>query len=109
MINPFNPDSPVAPENFEGRKEILKSNIKILEQTKFGNPKHFFITGLRGMGKSSLASYFKDYAEKKLKYVGVHIYNDGVHDIDSLIKQIIESLLNNIQKESFFDKIFNKF
>ncbi|KZX15544.1 hypothetical protein MBFIL_06360 [Methanobrevibacter filiformis] len=61
------------------------------------------------MGKSSLASYFKDYTEKKLKYVGVHIYNDGVHDIESLIRQIIEELLNNIQKESFFDHVFNAF
>ncbi|GAA5819054.1 MAG: ATP-binding protein [Methanobrevibacter sp. CfCl-M3] len=108
-INPFNPDSPVDPNNFEGREDILKKNIKILMETKHNNPKHFFITGNRGMGKSSLASYFKDYAEKKLKYVGIHIYNDGVHDIESLIRQIIEELLNNIQKESFFDKIFNSF
>ncbi|MDR3291398.1 MAG: ATP-binding protein [Methanobrevibacter sp.] len=108
-INPFNPDSPVDPNNFEGREDILEKNIKILMETKHNKPKHFFITGNRGMGKSSLASYFKDYAEKKLKYIGVHIYNDGVHDIESLIRQIIEELLNNIQKESFFNKIFNSF
>ncbi|MDR2544015.1 MAG: ATP-binding protein [Methanobrevibacter sp.] len=89
-INPFNPDSPVDPNNFEGREDILKKNIKLLMETKHNNPKHFFITGNRGMGKSSLESYFKDYAEKKLKYVGIHIYNDGVHDIEYLIRQIIE-------------------
>ncbi|MDR0913520.1 MAG: ATP-binding protein [Methanobrevibacter sp.] len=108
-INPFNPDGPVSPQNFEGREDILKTYIKILEETKYGNPKHFFITGSRGMGKSSLASYFKDYAERKLKYVGVHIYNDGVHDVESLIKQIIETLLDNLQKESFFEKIKKAF
>ena len=109
MINPFYPDSPVDPQSFEGRTDILKNNIRILEETKHGKPKHFFITGARGMGKSSLASYFKDYAERKLKYVGVHVYNDGVHNVESLIKQVIEALLNNMQKESFFEDIFSKF
>jgi len=109
MINPFFPDSPVEPQSFEGRNDILKMNIRILEETKYGKPKHFFITGSRGMGKSSLANYFKDYAERKLKYIGVHIFNDGVHNVESLIQQIVEALLNDLQKESFFEKIFNNF
>jgi hypothetical protein len=41
--------------------------------------------------------------------VGVHVFNDGVHDIDSLIKQIVERLLNEIEKETWSNKIKNVF
>ncbi|WP_297898247.1 ATP-binding protein [Methanobrevibacter sp.] len=107
-ISPFQPEEPVEPEKFEGRKNIIEKNLPFLNQAANGIPTHFFIKGKRGMGKTSLASYFKDIAERKYKMVGVHVLNDGVHDIDSLIKQIIERLLNEIEKETWSDKIKEK-
>lgn len=108
-ISPFQPEEPVEPEKFEGRNIIIERNLPYLYQSANGDPTHFFIKGKRGMGKTSLASYFKDIAERKYKMVGVHVLNDGIHDIDSLIKQIIERLLNEIEKETWSDKIVSKF
>lgn len=108
-ISPFQPEEPVFPENFEGRKEIIEKYLPYLNQSVNGRSQHFFVTGKRGMGKTSLASYFKEIAERKCKMVGIHILNDGVHDVDSLIQQIIERLLNEIEKESWSNKIVEKF
>ncbi|MCL2114718.1 MAG: ATP-binding protein [Methanobrevibacter sp.] len=107
-ISPFQPESPVKPENFEGRKEIIDKNLPFLRQSASGRPTHFLIKGKRGMGKTSLAEFFNNIAEKEYKMVGVHVLNDGVHSINDLIHQIIERLLNEIRKETWSEKIFNK-
>lgn len=105
--SPFQPGHPVDPEKFKGRKEIITKICRYMQQaTQQKNPQHFFITGKRGMGKSSLATYIKKMAKRKFRMVGVHLYLDGVHDVESLIQQIIERLLNEIEDESWSDRIF---
>ena len=105
---PFQPGHPVSSRYFKGRTDIIQNINRYMPNVINGNAQHFFVTGKRGMGKTSLARYVKNLAQKKFKMVGIHILNDGVHDIESLIKQIIESLLNEIESESWSDKIFNK-
>lgn len=60
------------------------------------------------MGKTSLALYLKEYAESKYNMRGFYVANDGTHELDSLIKKIVESVLNNIKNESCSYKIFNQ-
>jgi len=105
---PFQPGHPVNPENFKGRMDIITNINRYMVNAVNGDAQHFFITGKRAMGKTSLAGYVKNLAQKKFKMIGVHILNDGVHDIESLIKQIIETLLNEIESETWSEKIFNK-
>jgi len=107
--SPFQPEEPVKPENFQGRKEIIEKYLPYIKQSANGNSQHFFITGKRGMGKTSLAAYLNEYAKHKYQMVGVHILNDGVHNVESIIKQIVERILNEIQEESWADKIINEF
>ncbi|MDR3062597.1 MAG: hypothetical protein LBU40_00470 [Methanobrevibacter sp.] len=106
--SPFQPQGPVDPENFEGRKEIIEKYSPYLNQSAHGIPQHFFIFGKRGMGKTSLAGYFKDYSERRNKMMGVHIVNDAVHDVNSLVQQIIEKILNEVQKQSWSNKLIDK-
>jgi len=106
---PFQPGHPVSPEDFKGRMDIIENITRYMPSVISGNPQHFFVTGKRGMGKTSLAKYVKNLAQKKFKMVGVHIVNDEIHDIESLIEKIIENLLNEIESESWSEKIFDKF
>lgn len=62
-INPFQPNSPVAPGMFAGRINEIKILEKGLQQTKYSKPVNFLITGERGIGKTSLLNYFKYLAE----------------------------------------------
>ena len=58
-------------------------------------------------GKTSLANYISDFARNNYSMVTAHIMNDGVHDIDELVVQIIERILNAIRPEKWSEKIFD--
>ena len=106
---PFKPGYPVDPENFEGRVELIEESLNYLKQAEFGIPQHFFINGKRGMGKSSFAKYIAFMAEKKYNFVSIHIYNDGVYDVETLIKLIIEQLIRVTKDTTWGQTIFNSF
>ena len=105
----FQPGQPVSPDRFKGREDIIKEIIKYFPSIISGNPQHFFITGKRGMGKTSLANFISDLANKNYSMVTAHIMNDGVHTIEDLLIQIIERILNSIKSEKWSKKIFNLF
>ena len=64
FIDPFFPNRPVKDPNlFEGRTEQIDEIVDALFQTKNQNPKHFIITGDRGIGKSSLLLQTKILSE----------------------------------------------
>lgn len=63
--NPFLPGYPIYPSNFVGRKNEVETIIRYLPRViKQGIPEHFFITGRRGMGKTSFIQYVASIAEK---------------------------------------------
>lgn len=105
--SPFQPESPVRPENFEGRKWIINKNSPYLNQGANGTPTHFFIKGKRGMGKTSLADYFKNIVDVEYNMLTIHVLNDGVHDLDSLIQQIVERILNKVKTEKWGENIIH--
>ncbi|MCL2156906.1 MAG: ATP-binding protein [Methanobrevibacter sp.] len=108
-ISPFQPGEPVKPEQFQGRQKIIDKYSNLLYESSKGKSHHFFITGKRGMGKTSLARYLKECARHKYQMIGVHIVNEGIHDIDGLIIQIVENILNEIEAEKWSKKIINAF
>ena len=59
--NPFRPGSVIHPGMFSGRVHEIDMIKKCLFQTKHGNPQNFLIQGERGIGKSSLVLYTKQY------------------------------------------------
>lgn len=105
--SPFQPGEPVRPEKFEGRTSIIEEYKNYLMQVVNGNPQHFFITGKRGMGKTSLANFISNIAKNDYSLITAHIMNDGVHTIEELIIQIIERILNSIKSEKWSKKIFD--
>ena len=56
----FQPGQPVSPDRFKGREDVIQNILRYFPSVKSGNPQHFFITGKRGMGKTSLANYISD-------------------------------------------------
>lgn len=103
----FQPGQPVSSDRFEGRGDVINEILKYFPAVRSGSPQHFFITGKRGMGKTSLANYISDFARNNYSMVTAHIMNDGVHDINQLVVQIIERVLNAIRPEKWASKIFN--
>ncbi|MFN3467477.1 MAG: ATP-binding protein [Candidatus Brocadiales bacterium] len=61
---PFTPGHPVPPEYFIGRKKEIEILQRAMEQVALGKNENIFLTGERGIGKSSLASLCKAFASK---------------------------------------------
>ena len=59
------------------------------------------------MGKTSLANVISDISKNEFSMVTAHIMNEGVHDIEEVIIQIIERILNSIRSEKWSKKIFD--
>lgn len=102
----FEPGHPVSPDRFKGREDIIHDILKYFPSVKSGNPQHFFITGKRSMGKTSLANFISYFACKNYSMVTAHIMSVNISTIDELVVQIIERILNSIKSEKWSDKLF---
>ena len=61
------------------------------------------------MGKTSLSNYLLKLFQHKYNLIGVHIHNNNINNVNSLIKTIIESILNEIKSEPWSEKIIEPF
>lgn len=108
--SPFEPTRPVSPRKFKGR---LKDTQKILRQIPRtihnGMPEHFFITGKKGMGKTSFVRYVASQAEDNYQMIPVYLSNDKGNTLDELIRRLLEALFREIYKESWGEKLIKLF
>ena len=105
--SPFQPGFPVSPDYFMGRKKIVDKILRYVPKVYKGNPQHYFITGKKGMGKTSLAKYVQNLSNDKL--LEVYISNKGNDSLEILTNQIIEGILSKIPKNSALEKAKNIF
>jgi AAA+ ATPase superfamily predicted ATPase len=106
--SPFTPGSPVPPELFVGRSEQIKEILRYLKQAKTGRQEHVFITGERGMGKTSLAGVFRPLvAEHEFLYV--HTFLGGAKTVEEMVRRIFEGVLKESRNQALFDKISSLF
>ena len=110
LDSPFEPGKPVSPDNFKGRindcKKIIRSIPKVIHT---GVPQHFFITGKRGMGKTSFAKYVSRVAEDNFNMIPIHINNGGGTTVDELIQKLLEALFDEFDKDYLGKNLVNLF
>ena len=76
--SPFSPGRPVPVEFFVARHKEIERLERAIRQTSTGRNENVFITGQRGIGKSSLAGFVRYFAEKERSLIGSHCYFGGV-------------------------------
>lgn len=96
---PFEPGRPVSPSNFKGRRNDCIKIIRYLQGViKYGTPEHFFITGKRGMGKTSFIQYVSRIAEDNFQMIPIHFNNNDGSSVEELILKLIEKLSEEFDK-----------
>lgn len=103
--SPFEPGKPVPPDRFIGRKKTINKILRYAIKATKGNTQHFFLTGNRRIGKTSVAEYVKKYLESNFKMLGVYISNKGNDSVETLTSLIIESIFNELPHDSLKDKL----
>jgi len=103
--SPFSPGQPVQPEYFVARIKEIQRLERAIRQTVSGRNENIFITGQRGIGKSSLALFIRHLAEKEHSLIGTHCYLGGVRSLDEMMGVTFQKLLQDCTDKSLFDKL----
>ena len=107
--SPFTPGRPVPLDYFVARLNEVNRIEKAIKQASSGRNENMFITGERGIGKSSLASMIRFLADKEYGFLGVHCYLGGVRDVEGVVRIVFQRLLQQTIDKSLFDKLKNLF
>ena len=93
--SPFRPGQPVPAEFFVGRRDAIERLSGLVRAANRGVFKTGFITGERGIGKSSLASFVRHLCERESRATGCHVYLGGVHDLHEMARRTFDRLLKD--------------
>ena len=103
--SPFTPGNPVPVELFVGRLEQINEVARYVKQAVTGRQENVFLTGERGIGKSSFASLLRHFAASEQNALGIHVFLGGVSSLDEMIRRVFEQVLKVTREQSWFDKI----
>ncbi len=107
--SPFTPGLPVPIEFFVGRqREVEQLRDKVVRSTH-GQFQVAFLSGERGIGKSSLASFVKFLVERNSKALGLHTFLGGVTSLDEAVRRIFDRLLKESAEKPWHEKILDFF
>ncbi len=103
--SPFTPGNPVPVELFVGRSAQIEEISRYARQTCSGRLENVFLSGERGIGKSSLARFVKELCRKDNNLFGIHVFLGGVTTLDELVRRVFEQLLKEAHTQTWFSKI----
>jgi len=107
--SPFTPGQPVPVEFFVGRTQEINQLREMVGATATGRLQVAFLSGERGIGKSSLANFVKQLVEQEHQVVGVQTFLGGVSDLPEMVRRIFDNLLKESIDKAWHEKIISFF
>ena len=107
--SPFTPGQPVSAEFFTGRMEQVEELLTMVRMARTKGLQVGWISGERGMGKSSLASFIGYLAERDEKAVVAHVHLGGVRDLEGLVREAHLQLLKDNENKSWGKELWSTF
>jgi hypothetical protein len=90
---------------FIARYDEIQRLERALSQASRGRNENIFVSGPRGIGKSSLAGFMRHLAEKEYGFIAVHSFLGGVNTLEEMIRVIFQRLFRECADKSIFDKL----
>lgn len=91
--SPFRPGQPVPGEFFVGRMEEIERLRAMVRRSANGRFGIGFVSGERGIGKSSIAGFVRRLVERDDDTVGCHVFLGGVQDLGEMLRRSFDRLL----------------
>lgn len=99
--SPFTPDAPVPRELFVGRSAEIELILDVVARVKGRRrPEILFVSGERGIGKSSLCAQARRLAEERYECVGIQVLLGGVSEVEIVVERLFERLVAESVSES---------
>ena len=103
--SPFRPGQPVPVEFFVGRRAEIERVRGMVRASTRGRVGIGFVSGERGIGKSSLARFVRHLVEQEDGAVGCHVFLGGVQDLGQALRRTFERLLNESTDKPWHAKL----
>lgn len=108
--SPFTPGVPVPVEFFVGRAgEIEKVRSAWREASHLKVPKTVFVSGERGIGKSSLASFVRVLADREHAQLSAHVYLGGIRDVPEMARKVWEQIVKDSIDKPWHRRLLDAF
>ncbi len=103
--SPFTPGQPVPIEFFVGRAAEVARLKTALNEATSGRLRVAFLSGERGIGKSSLASLVRFLGERDDQVLGLHTFLGGVTSLEEMVRRVLDRLLKESIGKTWHSKI----
>jgi hypothetical protein len=105
--SPFTPGTPVSVELFSGREDQIRDLVRMVRKAAAGQLAVGFMTGERGIGKSSLAKFVKELSEKNHEMLGIHVFLGGVNELEEMARRVFDRLVKDSIDRPWYEKVKN--
>lgn len=103
--SPFSPGRPVPVEYFVGRSEEIRRLLRCVDQSLSGRNENLFVSGERGIGKSSLTDIVLQWAVREKGFIGAHCYLGVASSVDEICRLIFRDIIRSVPDRSLADKV----
>ena len=103
--SPFRPGQPVPIEFFVGRVDEIRRLHGMVKASTQGRFKIGFISGERGIGKSSLMSFVRHLSEQGSAVAGCHVSLGGVRGLQEMLRRTFNRLLKESRDKPWHGQI----
>ena len=107
--SPFTPGRPVDVTAFNGRDDLVKELVDTARSACQGRFRIAYISGERGIGKSSLARMACHIAERDLQMATAYAPLGGIDDLHGLARRALLGIAQSSVNKSWMDGVMNAF
>ena len=108
-LSPFKPGQPVPVEFFVGRIQEIQQLQSMVNASLKGQFKIGFVSGERGIGKSSLVSVVRHASDRFSNTASCHIHLGGVKGLNEMTRKIFDRILNESADKSWHQQVIGFF
>lgn len=107
--SPFRPGQPVPIEFFVGRSSEIQRLRGMVRASTQGRFKIGFVSGERGIGKSSLAAFVRYLVEQDDDVAGCHVFLGGVQDLREMLRRTYDRILKESIDKPWHQRLIHLF
>ena len=108
-LSPFRPGQPADIELFVGRSEQIARVTQLVRASAASRFQIAFLTGDRGIGKTSLASFARYLVERDQTAATTHVMLGGVNSLDGFVQRTLEQIIKDNSDRPWYQNILDIF
>ncbi len=107
--SPFTPGVPAAPDLFTGRADQVRVLLRKARAAAGGRLEVAFLSGSRGIGKSSLSRFAAAVSERASGMLPIHVFLGGATSPDEVVRRSLDRLANVARPKPWWEQLRSLF